>query len=257
MITGSRHEATTRSPATSSERTRPGIRPSHPTARLANTGSGVVISGAARHHITISTSVISNNGAAGRLHLRSGHGIQAANRRTGSAPTPAELTPSRNGGDGVVVTSLASFNTIGGTSIAARDIISGNGGGRHRIFGRQRQRGSRATTSDSNATGTVRVRNGTNGVSVLGLDQRHRRRHRRRCRRCDLGQHYNGVAITAGSTGILVAGDLIGTDAERRSTHSCNNVGRADRRWRQEQHHRRHHGRGPRRHLGQLRASAS
>ena len=187
----------------------------------ANTGSGVVISGGA-NHITVSTSVISNNdeqgvsisGADTEFNALTGDWI--GTNRGGSY----EL---RNGGDGVLVTSLASFNTIGGTSIAARDIISGNGADGVSFSG----------DSDNEVlgdyigldpTGTVRVTNGTNGVLFSGSSNDTVGGTAAGAGDVISGSNYNGVAITAGSTGILVAGDLIGTDASG-GQRIVNNVG--------------------------------
>jgi hypothetical protein len=187
----------------------------------ANTGSGVVISGGA-NHITISTSVISNND-------EEGVSISGAdtefNALTGDwiGTNPVGSYELRNGDDGVLVTSSASFNTIGGTGIAARDIISGNGADGVSFSG----------DSDNEVlgdyigldpTGTVRVTNGIDGVLFSGSSNDTVGGTAAGAGDVISGSGYNGVAITSESTGILVAGDLIGTDASG-GQRIVNNVG--------------------------------
>jgi hypothetical protein len=91
---------------------------------LGNSGSGVEIDSAATH-TTISTSVTSNNVHQGVLI--SGLGTKF-NTLTGDfVGTNATGSQGlRNNENGVLITSSASSNTVGGTTAGARDIISGN-----------------------------------------------------------------------------------------------------------------------------------
>ena len=91
---------------------------------LGNSSNGVEIDGGATH-ATISTTVTSNNVQQGILISGVGTEFSAitgdfiGTNVTGSSGL-------RNRGDGVLINSSASFNTVGGTSATARDVISGN-----------------------------------------------------------------------------------------------------------------------------------
>ena len=175
-----------------------------------NTGSGVAISGGATH-IAISTSVISNNAQQG-VSI-SGAGTEF-NTLTGNF-IGTDVTGTQyfgNGGGGVWVTSLASFNTIGGTSTGARNIISGNSGegiafsagdSDNQVLGNYigLDASGMRVLSDGNGISFSGSLNDTVGGSAAGAGD------------VISGNSYNGVWITGGSTGIVVAGDLIGPNS--------------------------------------------
>ncbi len=175
-----------------------------------NTGNGVAISGGATH-IAISTSVISNNAQQG-VSI-SGAGTEF-NTLTGNF-IGTDVTGTQyfgNGGGGVWVTSSASFNTIGGTSTGARNIISGNygegiafsaGDSDNQVLGNYigLDASGMRVLSDGNGISFSGSLNDTVGGSAAGAGD------------VISGNSYNGVWITGGSTGIVVAGDLIGTNS--------------------------------------------
>ncbi len=173
-----------------------------------NTGDGVVISAGSTHN-TISGSVISNSGqqgvaisgAATEFNLLTGNfiGLDASGN-----------SPLRNSLGGVSVTS-ASFNTFGGTTAAARNIISFNGGPGIAFSGDSNNL-IEGDFIGTNAAGNFPEGNFTNGVAFSGSINDTLGGTAAGAGDLISGNTFNGVWLTAGSTEILVAGDKIGTD---------------------------------------------
>jgi CSLREA domain-containing protein len=98
------------------------------TAALANTGSGILISGSANNTVggasVAARNVISGNGSDGVvIRLAGATGNSVLGNFIGTNATGAAVIG--NGGYGVAVTNSAANNTIGGTA-GARNLISGN-----------------------------------------------------------------------------------------------------------------------------------
>jgi titin len=177
---------------------------------LGNSGSGVQISGGAAHN-TISTSVISNNGQQGVYITDAGTSFNALTGDfVGTDMTGGYALP--NHAHGVLITSYASQNTLGGTSTSARDVISGNA-----------LNGVALSVGDSlntvlgdyigvNAAGTAALPNGASGVFFSGSSSDTVGGSSAGARNVISGNSGYGVWI-AGSTRITVDGDYIGTDS--------------------------------------------
>ena len=116
---------------------------------------------------------------------------------------------------GVFVSYGATGNTIGGTTTAARDVISGNGSDGVQIVGNGTS--GNVVEGDyigSDSTGAKAVPNCQRRVDRCRRQQQHNRRHHRWCMRRYLGQQLEGVHITGGETdGNVVEGDYIGLTA--------------------------------------------
>ena len=133
-----------------------------------------------------------------------------------------------NGVDGVVIDDGATNNTIGGTTAAAGNVISGNVGDGVRIAGA----GHRPATwwqgnfIGTDATGSHALGNADDGVAVdqRGVAGNTDRRDDRRRRATSSRATRHGVLIAGpGTTGNVVEGNFIGTDAT--GTHALGNGG--------------------------------
>ena len=124
--------------------------------------------------------------------------------------------PSGNGGDAVYVGSGASSNTIGGTDIGARNVISGNadcgveivgpGTAQNIVEGNYIGTDAHGTASLGNATDGVYIGSGASGNTVGGIDPA--------ARNIISGNVDSGVGISgSGTSHNLVEGNYIGTDA--------------------------------------------
>ena len=214
----------------------------------------------------------------------------------------------------MLITSSASFNTIGGTSTAARNIISGNVGAGVAFSAGDSDNQVLGDYIGLDAAGTFVLSNGGNGVSFSGssndtvggsaagagdvisgnalqrrLDHRRIDRDRGRRRldrhrstggstfgngmgvRIDGGSKHNTIGGTSagardvisgnlgvgvyisdsGTSGNVVEGDYIGTNAAGTAAVFNENRRPGHRRRGDLQHRRRDHGRRPRRHLRQ------
>ena len=129
QLVGCRHRRATWSRATSSAPTSP-ARPA-----LFNGNAGVLID---RRAPRTTRSAGPSPGPATSSPATSANGVRRSparapratwSRATSSAPTPPAPAPecNPNSGDGVLIESGASGNTIGGTTAGARNVISGNG----------------------------------------------------------------------------------------------------------------------------------
>ena len=174
---------------------------------LGNADAGVLIYGGA-NHITVTNSVLSNNGWDGVWITDAG---TSDNSLTGDfiGTDAAGGYALPNHIHGVEINGHASYNTVGGTTAAAADVISGNsyngvafsGDSNNQVLG---------DFIGTDKTGSLAVPNGANGVffsgstsDTVGGTTSH-----------DVisGNANYGVWITGASTKIHVLGDFIGTD---------------------------------------------
>jgi hypothetical protein len=121
-----------------------------------------------------------------------------------------------NGNDGVEISSGADDNTVGGTTAAARNLISGNSGNGVQIIG-----GLLATRNEvlgnfigTNATGNAALGNSGEGVEIFDAEVNTIGGTTAGARNVISGNFGDGVAIqNDGATGNKVQGNFIGTGA--------------------------------------------
>jgi titin len=119
-----------------------------------------------------------------------------------------------NGGHGISITGGSSNNTIGGTTAAARNVISGNTA--HGVF----IAGSDATGNlvegnyiGTDATGTAAVANGGNGIEISGAPNNRIGGTCPGARNILSGNTLLGVFVRGdGASGNVIEGNYIGTD---------------------------------------------
>ena len=204
----------------------------------ASTGNGVIIGGTGTNGATTSHNLVEGN--------------YIGTDMTGTAALGEGIA-------GVNIESGATNNTIGGTTAAARNVISGNSFGVY-IGGI----GASDNLVEGNyigtdVTGTHALGNGSSGVSIVGGASGNTIGGTTAAARNVIsGNVGNGVVIDgSGTTGNLVEGNYIGTDAPA-PTPSATAMPPtaqwgADHRRGVGQHDRRDDGRGRQRHLGQHR----
>jgi titin len=176
-----------------------------------NTGDGLVIEAGAAFN-TITRSVISNNGQQGVLitgahtssNLLTGDLVGTNASGTGALPNEAH---------GVLVTEQASCNTIGGTTAAARDVISGNALNGVAFSVQDSMNVVEGDYIGLNAAGTAALANGASGVFFSGSFLDLIGGTTAGARNVISGNSSNGVWITGGTVEVLVWGNYIGTDA--------------------------------------------
>ena len=167
-------------------------------------GSGNVISGIRLGDgIEISDAGTSNNVVAGDL----------------IGTNPAGTAAIANGGDGVIIEYGATGNTIGGTTAGAADVISGSNGDGVQIIGAS----DNVVSGDligTNVTGTAAIANGFNGVRILDNSSSNTIGGTTAFARNIISGNAvisagggAGVEIENSSTGNVVEGDYIGTNA--------------------------------------------
>ena len=120
-----------------------------------------------------------------------------------------------NGGDGVDIVSGATFNTVGGTTAGARDVISGNMGVGVSISGSGTS--GNVVEGDyigTNAAGTAALGNVINGVDIVsGATSNTVGGTTAVARDVISGNDSNGVVLgSAGTEHNVIEGDYIGTD---------------------------------------------
>ncbi len=115
-------------------------------------GAGNVISGNTSHGVSISESGTANNAVAGN--------------RIGT--NPAGTAALANGGVGVVLTTSAQGNTIGGFTASARNLISGNVGQGLNISGASSNNRVAGNFIGTNAAGAAAIPNGQAGLEIFG-----------------------------------------------------------------------------------------
>ena len=189
-------------------------------------GAGVVISDASGNFVGGTTS-----GAGNLISGNMGSGVSIAS--DGNTAATGNLVAANfigtdvmgtialgNGGDGIDLID-ASGNTVGGTTAAARNVISGNNGA-----GVSATRDGEAPATDNvisgnyigtDVTGTVAVGNGGDGIDVTNTFSNTIGGTTATAQNVISGNGNNGVSITSqGSfpaSGNLVAGNFIGTNA--------------------------------------------
>ena len=144
---------------------------------------------------------------------------------------------------GVSIILGSTNNTIGGTTAADRNIISAN-----TVDGIQiRNAGTSSNVVLGNyigldVTGTVDLGNTNQGVAIFGSATNNTIGGTAAGAGNVLsGNNGEGVRITgSGTTGNVVLGNLIGTNAAGTAAHRQQQTGRVDRQCGREQHHRRH-----------------
>jgi photosystem II stability/assembly factor-like uncharacterized protein len=120
-------------------------------------------------------------------------------------------TVSRRNGSGLQITNLSSNNLIGGTSAAARNVISGNSG--TGIFVGGPNNTIQGNFIGTNASGTAAIPNSSNGIDISGSSQFINNMIGGTAAGAGnliSGNTSNGVNLGAANT---VQGNLIGTDA--------------------------------------------
>jgi titin len=184
-------------------------------AALANSGFGVTLSGAPNNVIggiaSGAGNVISGNGAAGiNIGGAGATGNQVQGNFIGTNAAGSASVP--NGGMGVTINSQS--NTIGGTSPAARNVISGNGLNGINITG-PTANGNQVQGNfiGTNAAGNAAVPNGSIGVTIQSSSNTIGGTTPG-ARNVISGNTLQGVRlITSAATLNVVQGNYIGTDA--------------------------------------------
>jgi titin len=176
-----------------------------------NDGFGVQFQNAANHN-TISGSVISGQNGNGVVITGTGTSNNTVQGSyIGTDPTGASAVPNTNG---VYIESGATNNTIGGTTAATRDVISGNSSDGVDIMGH----GTTGNVVEGDyigvtANGSSALANALNGVSVFGTAADNTIGGSATGSGNVLSGNYAGVNISdPGTIGNLVEGDLVGTD---------------------------------------------
>jgi titin len=178
-----------------------------------NGGFGVLLEGKATH-VTVYDNVISGNNGNGVEITGSGTNANlVAGNFIGTDSTGSHAVPNV---DGVVIQSGASKNTIGGTSTASRNVISGNSwDGVHIV-----NSGTTGNVVEGNyigvtASGSAGLGNGASGVAVFAVASNNVIGGTATgCANVISSSGVYGVYISdAGTTGNLVEGNDIGTDA--------------------------------------------
>ncbi len=186
-----------------------GVTPSGGAAGNAHTGMVLSI---ATHGDTINDNVVSNNGGNG-LYI---DGDANHNTVTGNliGTSPSGTAALGNAADGILITSGAVSNVIGGTTAATRNVISANGTYGVHIMDASNGNVVEGNLIGTNASGTAALGNADSGVrisngalenviggTVAGAGN------------VLSGNHTNGVVINDAANGNFVEGNLIGTTA--------------------------------------------
>ncbi|HET9667035.1 MAG TPA: FG-GAP-like repeat-containing protein, partial [Desertimonas sp.] len=163
-------------------------------------GAGNLISGNTGPGVTINTAGTTRNTVAGNLI-----GVNAA----GSAAL-------FNGNSGVVLNTGTTNNTVGGTTTAARNVISGNNQSGVSVSGAGTSGNTVAGNHiGTNAAGSAAVANGNNGITINGSATNNTIGGTSAgAGNVISGNPVQGIAInTAGTSGNAVVGNFIGTNA--------------------------------------------
>jgi hypothetical protein len=191
--------------------------------KVLGNGDGLVISGESNDTIGGTTSasrnVISANAGNGVL-IQNGSGNLVQGNFIGTNASGTAALP--NSGTGIVIATDAGGNTVGGTSSAARNIISGNGGDGIDI-GTGVGPCSGNVVEDNyigtNATGTAAVANSGNGILIWnGAAGNTVGGTTSATRNVISGNTYSGVCIGGSSSNNVVQGNYIGTDVTGMTT---------------------------------------
>ncbi len=181
----------------------------HDGKTLANIGSGVLISGGASHN-TVTTSVLSDNTNDGVDLNGSGTSFNiVSGDHVGTDVFGMVALP--DGNNGVEITGGASANTVGGTTAAARDVISGNTNSGVSISASATTNVVEGDFIGTDGTGTVAIPNYT-GVLLGAASSNTVGGTAAGSGDVISGNRGIGVWLTSGSSKDIVAGDDIGTD---------------------------------------------
>ena len=219
---------------------------------LGNNGNGVTIYAGATY-TTVTKTVIGNN---------NGQGVELSDEGTSHNALSldeigADLLGSHalpNQQDGVLITSSASYNTVGGTTSSFNDLISGNASAGVALSNGANFNAILGDFIGVTSNGASALGNGASGVNVSGG-----------CAHNTIGGTAAGsrdvisasftYGVYLGDSGTIanvVEGDFIGTDVDRHAGAAESFRG-AHSEYRHEQHDRRHDHRRPRSHRGQHR----
>jgi hypothetical protein len=177
-----------------------------------NSPFGVELENGANHDI-LTDDVISGQNGNGVVITGSGTTNNVVQGSfIGTNPSGSQADPN---GNGVVIEAGAASNTIGGTTSAARDVISGNLSLGVEITGIGTSKNIvEGAYIGTNAAGTGALPNGINGVDITyGATNNTVGGTAAGARNVISGNTFEGVAIAFGGTsGNVVEGDYIGTD---------------------------------------------
>jgi titin len=202
------------------------------TSALGNTGAGVAVSGPGN---------VIGGLVAGDRNVISGNGGTAVNLQgptvTGNlvlgnflGTNAAGTAALANGGAGVFLGDSASGNTIGGTDPGAGNLISGNQGGGVGINGYGGPISGNVIQGNligTDWTGTAKLGNGGDGVGIgIGASNNLVGGTATQARNVISGNKGNGIRLSNdGTTGNLVQGNFIGTDASGTAALGNDQVG--------------------------------
>jgi hypothetical protein len=173
----------------------------------AGSGAGNVISGNLQSGVAISDTNAIGNSVQGNLIGTDAGGTLALSNRL----------------DGVRLSGLVSNNLVGGTSPGAGNVISGNAQSGIYIYGSNTANNVvQGNLIGTDRTGSARVRNQWAGVHCNGTPGNWVGGTAPGARNVISGNYYSGLFLT-NTTGNLVQGNLIGTDAA--GTHALGNSG--------------------------------
>ena len=175
---------------------------------LGNTSSGVILQSGASHN-TITATVVANNGQQGVFLTDTGTNYNTlTGNHVGTDLAGTYALP--NQAHGVLVTAGSSFNTIGGTTTAARNVISGNA-----YNGIAFSSGANSNVVQGNdigaapsGTGSILIPNGANGVFFSGANSNTVGGTSTSAANLIAGNRANGVYV-GGSTQDLIEGNQI------------------------------------------------
>lgn len=186
------------------------------TAVLGNSSSGVSLNNAGGNQIggasAAARNVISGNGGSGILLTGAGstENLVQGNYIGTDASGSVAIA---NAGDGVTISAAAS-NTIGGPSVGARNLLSGNNQGGVGLKGigtdSNRVQGNYIGTD---ATGTLALGNTLSGITILGGNSNLIGGTSATARNLISANKLVGVYVTTNSMGNQVQGNFIGVDA--------------------------------------------
>ncbi|MEN3336266.1 MAG: hypothetical protein V7641_5631 [Blastocatellia bacterium] len=179
---------------------------------IANTGSGITVFDSS--NVTITGNIISGNGSDG-VHLENtapgGQNNAVRGNIIGTDSIGTTAVP--NAGNGVGIVNMPG-NTIGGTTVADRNLISGNGAGGVGISG---DAGTNNTVTGNfigtDVNGTAALANSGSGVSISTGPNNIVGGTVAGSGNLLSGNLSSGVFIQDGAAGTLVQGNLIGTNA--------------------------------------------
>ena len=198
-------------------------------AALGNGANGVTLAGGAARNTIGGTTVAARNVISGNL----GGGVSIVDAATSAnlvqgnyiGTNVSGTTALGNKGDGVIIIGGATGNTVGGTTAAARNVISNNGQAGVAVFQAATGNLVQGNYIGTDAAGTTALGNGTYGVWIFGGASGNTVGGTvAGARNVIAASTYSGVALLdAGTSGNLVQGNYIGTDVN--GTTSLGNKG--------------------------------